>query len=131
MVKIFTSRVSYEGKDRIDATVQTGAGLGDALVPTWSLVAGHKLYEAQRENDQPEMERWGYDRYSGQTTEPLTDEQYTARYLQLLRTRFSENSQPFLDILKRQRATITCYCAPGKFCHRHLAVNVLGKIAEK
>ncbi len=131
MVKLFTSRMPYQGKDKIDATVKSGEGLGDALAPTWSLVAGHKLYEAQRENNEEEIQRWSHSKFSQEPIEPLNNEQYTEGYLQLLRHRYSDDPQPFLDILHQQRATISCYCAPGEFCHRHLAVNALEKIAEK
>ncbi len=131
MVKVFTSRVAYQGKDRIDATVKSGDGLGDVLAPTWSLVAGHKLYEAQQENNEEEIQRWSYSQFSDKSVEALNGEQYTEGYLQLLRQRYSKDPQPFVDILSQPRATITCYCAPGEFCHRHLAVNALEKIAEK
>jgi hypothetical protein len=35
----------------------------------------------------------------------------------------------FLDLLSGEQVTLTCYCAPGLFCHRHIAVDVLEKIA--
>jgi len=77
MVKIFTSRISYAGQDKIDTTVKSGEGLGDVLAPTWALVAGYKLYEAQQADNQAEIDRWKQDKYSGDLTEPLTDQQYT------------------------------------------------------
>src|SRR5258705_12647969 len=130
MVKMFTSRIAYQGKDRIDATVKSGEGLGDALAPTWALVAGHKLYEAQQENNPDEISRWAYHKFSGNPVEPLNDEQYTEQYLSLLRDRYTEDKQPFLNILDQRRVTLACYCGPGEFCHRHIAVNVLEKIAD-
>src|SRR5438128_12489505 len=127
MVKLFTSRVAYQSKDRIDATVKSGEGLGDVLAPTWSLVAGHKLYEAQQENNEEEIQRWSYSQFSDKPVEPLNDEEYTEGYLHLLRQRYSKDPQPFMDILNQPRATITRYSASGEFCHRHLAVNALEK----
>jgi hypothetical protein len=131
MVKLFTSRLTYNGKDKINATVKSGEGLGDVLAPTWALVAGHKLYQAEQRQDAAEVERWQHSKVTGNPTEPLSEAEYTERYLKILRTRYAENKQPFLDILAQPQATITCYCAPGTFCHRHIAADVLGKIAEK
>lgn len=131
MVKLFTSRLAYDGNDKINATVKSGEGLGGILAPTWSLVAGHKLFDAQQDQNQAEMERWGTNKFTERPTEPLNDAQYTERYLTLMRSRYAEDKQPFLDILNQPRATITCYCAAGEFCHRHIAVDVLEKIAER
>jgi len=129
MVKVFTSRLTYEGKDKIDTTVKTGQGPGSCLAPTWSLVAGYKLYEARMNGDQAEIARWSINKITGKATAALSEEQYTEQYLQLLRQRYIQNKQPFLDILTGPQATITCFCGVGKFCHRHIAVDVLEKIA--
>ncbi len=121
MVRIATSRVDYRGIDKLNITVQSGEGLGDTLAPTWGLVGGYKLHAAQTNGDAAEIEKWG--KYK-----PLSETEYTERYLNLLRSRYAENKQPFLDILSEDR-TLMCYCGAGQFCHRHLAVDVLEKIA--
>jgi hypothetical protein len=131
MVKLFTSRLTYSGKDKINATVKSGDGLGNVLAPTWPLVAGHKLYQAQQGKDMAEIARWQHSKITANPTEPLSEVEYTERYLKVLRARYAENKQPFLDILAQPQATITCYCALGTFCHRHIAADVLEKIAEK
>lgn len=130
MVKMFTSRLTYEGQDKIDATVKTGQGRGRYLAPTWPLVAGHKLYEARMNGDPAEIERWSVNKITGAATTPLNEEQYTEQYIALLRQRYIQDKQPFLDILAGPQATITCFCGVGKFCHRHIAVDVLEKIAR-
>jgi hypothetical protein len=71
------TRVAYQGKDRIDATVKSGDGLGDVLAPTWSLVAGHKLYEAQQENNEEEIQRWSYGQFSDRPLEALNVEHWS------------------------------------------------------
>ncbi|MBX3085063.1 MAG: hypothetical protein KF716_25745 [Anaerolineae bacterium] len=130
MVKVLTSRHSYSGKDRVDATVKSSEGPGDCLTPTWRLVAGHKLYTAQQAGNQAEIDRWRVSKLTAEPTTSLTNEQYTAEYIGLLRQRYAENKQPFLDLVQRDQVTLTCYCAAGQFCHRHIAVDVLEKIAN-
>lgn len=119
MCHFYTSRVAYRGVDRIDTTVKSGAGLGKLLAPTWTLVGGIKRHETQGSDP-----RWL--KYA-----PLTREQYIDGYYALLRTRFQADASGFLELLCRERIVICCYCAAGAgtFCHRHLAVDILGKIA--
>jgi len=144
MVEVYTSRTAYQGVDSLDITVKSGDGPGKCLAPTWDLVAGFKLFEAQQSRAQAqdvnnakqlaeansEIERWGKNKLTGEPLQPLDENTYTERYLDLLRKRYQADKQPFLDILTRESATLTCYCAPGVFCHRHLAVEVLDKVAQ-
>ncbi|MCC7447111.1 MAG: hypothetical protein IT324_06830 [Anaerolineae bacterium] len=88
--------------------MKTATGLGQLLAPTWNLVGGYKHWH-------------GYT--------PLTDQQYTTLYLDLLRTRYRANEQAFIDLIQCPTLVLLCYCQAGVFCHRHLAVDVLGKIA--
>ncbi len=119
MCIIYTSRIAYRGADRLDATVKSGEGLGKLLAPTWELVVGIK-----RHNTHDSDSRWL--KYA-----PLTREQYIDGYFALLRTRYQADASGFLELLCRERIVICCYCAAGAgtFCHRHLAVDILGKIA--
>ncbi|MHB8624573.1 MAG: DUF488 family protein, N3 subclade [Aggregatilineales bacterium] len=117
MCIIYTSRIAYIGQDRLDTTVKSGAGIGKLLAPTWDLVGGIKHHET--EGSDP---RWV--KYT-----PMTREQYVEGYYALLRKRYKANALPFLALLERERLTICCYCAVGAFCHRHLAVDILEKIA--
>src|SRR5689334_22631459 len=105
---IFTSRVKYPGSDGLDITVKSATGSGIALAPTWAMVGGVKHWQ-------------GY--------ELLTQQQYADRYYELLRTRYRTNCQQFLELIRRERLVLLCYCRAGAFCHRHLAVDILEKIA--
>src|SRR5258708_14879228 len=96
MVRVASSRVDYRGIDKLNITVQSGEGLGDTLAPTWGLVGGYKLYVAQTNNDAAGIEKWG--KYK-----PLSEAEYTERYLNLLRSRYAADKQPFLDILAEDR----------------------------
>lgn len=105
---IYTSRVGYKGPGALDITVKSASDAGRILAPTWALVGGHKHWA-------------GY--------APLTDDQYTALYLDILRGRYRENEQAFIELICRAETVLLCYCPAGVFCHRHLAVKVLKKIA--
>src|SRR5215475_2584125 len=109
MGTIYTSRIGYQGSSGLDSRVKSAEGIGKILAPTWALVGGHKHWQ-------------------GKT--PLTDEQYTDQYLDLLRTRYRANEQAFIDIIQREHVVLLCYCRSGIFCHRHLALGVLEKIAH-
>lgn len=95
-------------------------GRGSILAPTWPLVTGHKLHEALQSQNQAEIDRWKTDKVTGRPTIPFSNEAYTTQYLGLLRERYARNKQPFLDLLSGEQVTLTCYCAPGVFCHRHI-----------
>lgn len=117
MCVVYTSRIGYTGADRLDTTVKSGNGLGKLLAPTWELVGGIKHHETQGADP-----RWL--KYS-----PITQEQYVQGYYELLRARYQANAKAFLTILQLDRVVCCCYCKAGIFCHRHLAVEILEKIA--
>lgn len=115
-IKLYTARIGQRHKCLFDITVKSGKGPGAFLAPTWELVGGHKRHV------DPDDERW-------QQYEPLSDEQYEAAYLDLLRARWKtdqvEIGRFFKSIQTKREIAIACYCAPGTFCHRHLAVEPL------
>ncbi len=110
MCLVSTSRVGFQGLGSLDITVKSATSLGRVLAPTWAMVGGVK--------------GWG-------GYEVLSIEQYTQRYYDLLRERFRQNGQAFLDILAQEQTCILCYCRPNVFCHRHLAVDILERIAQR
>jgi hypothetical protein len=104
-MRIYTAQIGRGGSGLIlDTTVKSGAGLGKVLAPTWDIVLGVKK---------------GH----------LSPAEYEVIYLNLLRERFKRSKEAFLEILAQEECTLACYCRSGAFCHRHLAVNVLEKIA--
>lgn len=120
-IKLYTGRVGQDKKNEIDITVKSGK-LGAVLAPTWELVGGHKRHV------EPDSSKW-------QGHEPLTDAQYTERYIALLRERWSthkaELNELFNQIRSKKEVILACYCPPGSFCHRHLAVGPLVKMAAQ
>jgi len=113
-------------KDIVDTTIKSSSTpIGRLLAPTWNLVAGSKLYQAQHTeaDEQIDLNDW----FSGAV--PLDWEQYTEAYTALLRIRYAESQQPFLDLLMGKSATLGCYCHDPSHCHRSLAAEILIKIA--
>lgn len=60
----------------------------------------------------------------------VSEAQYTDIYYARMRKSYRENRNKW-DMLKEYpRLAIACYCKPGAFCHRHLFVDIIGKIFE-
>jgi hypothetical protein len=107
MCQVFTGRVGYDGADGLDTTVKSGKGVGKLFAPTWELVMGYKRKE-------------------------LDEAQYTQSYLALIRKRYRSQKTAFIDLLHRERIVVLCYCSrQASFCHRHLVVDILEKIAAR
>ena len=139
-----TGQFSYRGPDRVDITLKTYMklwgfmGPGCFLVPThdmehpdYRLVGGLKHHQQIVSGCAPTAkDAW----FLGLT--PLTEADYEERYLEILRTRYRRNPDYLLSVFMlpglffvRPETTLTCYCKAGEYCHRHLAAEVLGKIA--
>ena len=137
-----TGQFSYNGPDRVDITLKTYMkiwgfmGPGCFLVPTrsleqpdYELVGGVKHYQLLAADRLDDHNAWV------RRFPPLSPEQYTERYLEILRSRYRRNPDYLLSVFMlpglffpRPETTLVCYCGEG-FCHRHIAAEVLGKIA--
>ena len=130
MVKIYTSRDNYEGEDKVSTAIRTTGG-ENPMAPTWPMIMGRKLDQAQIENNEADIAKWSTSKVSGKAIEPLSDEGFTQQYVTLLRDRYQEDPQPFLDLLNKDQITITGYAGAEEFDPRHVAANVLEKIGKK
>lgn len=116
-ITIYTAQMHMGDPDALDITFKSGReGDGAILAPTSTLVYGHKAFK-------------GDTRFVGQYA-PIDDDEYTKRYLAMLRERYSSHAEFFHKLLDRERLVLKCYCPAGDFCHRHIAVDVLTKIAQ-
>lgn len=119
MLKLYTAQLyKINQSDPFVLNITRGSAktkFGKKLAPTHALYRGHKFYNG-------DMRFKNY--------EPLSDEQYTERYYALLRPRYGANKELFHDALRQEKLILCCYCAKGKFCHRHLAVDILSIIAQ-
>ena len=97
MLKVYTSNISYSGKDRLDTTVKTG---DMTFAPTWDMVWGHK----------------------GGT---LSDDEYKKKYIKMMKESLKTNKQQWDDLFSKETVTLVCYCKKGKFCHRLILAKIL------
>ena len=88
----------------VDTTVKNNPD--SIFAPSWELVRGHK-------------------------TKMLSNEDYTAGYLEKMRESYSKRREEWLSFLSQDRVGILCFCKAGDFCHRLLLVDILTKVAAK
>lgn len=61
----------------------------------------------------------------------VTDEQYTEVYRDKLRKQLLSTPEVFEELLEGTTdKAVACYCTAGKFCHRHIYIEVMAEIAE-
>ena len=111
-LKIKTAHISYKGKGDeivINTTIKSAEGIGETFAPTWDMVMSSKRGK-------------------------ISWEEYTARYIKLMRQRFAEKNHAFGVAVRFQDIVLTCYCADksenGRTCHRYLLEDILTKVAE-
>lgn len=96
-----TGRINSPRLDKLDTTIKSGVGFGKQFAPTWDLVMRHKRGE-------------------------ISDQEYTDGYLILMRERYAINRQMWHRWIRdTESVTLCCYCASGKFCHRHILADVV------
>lgn len=124
VVNIYTARIGSGAPNLIDITVKSSSDLGKCFEPTWEMVGGHKHW---RNLQKGITEKSWWSKY-----EPMDDAQYTEAYKALLKARYKENPKPFLAYLELwQEISLGCYCKPGDFCHRHIALEMLQRLATQ
>ena len=112
MVKVRTSRIDYKGKPNqlvLNTTIKSGDGVGKVFAPTWDMVMQSKRGE-------------------------ITWSEYTEQYLTLMRERYIDNKQAFIDVLNHsEELVLCCYCknthGTTEHCHRYILVSILEKVA--
>ena len=97
-MKVWTGRIGQHGG--LDITVKSG---NKAFAPTWDMVMGHKRGT-------------------------VSDAEYVERYYALMRRSYREHRAAWDELLSQDEATLLCYCAKGKFCHRTLLAEILVKL---
>ena len=60
----------------------------------------------------------------------ISEEEYTALYKDKMRRSYQARQAEWLSFLRQEKAAVSCFCTPGKFCHRILLVDILKKVAE-
>ena len=107
MVKVFTGVLwRWKGPYGLDVTVKGQDPLGKFFAPTWDIVMGHKK---------------GL----------ISDAKYTSVYHDLMLKSYRDHRDVWENLLAREYLVLLCYCRPGKFCHRHILAEYLGKLGAE
>lgn len=96
-------KVRKDGYFLLDSTTKTG---DKVFAPGWDIVLGHK-------------------------DKSITDEEYTAVYVERMRQSYRENQEHWHELFRYPKVVIGCYCTPGNFCHRYLLVKFFEGVAKK
>lgn len=59
----------------------------------------------------------------------IDPEGYTERFVQEMRESYRKAPQLWIDLALDDNYALACYCRAGDFCHRHLVVELLEKVA--
>lgn len=102
-LRVFTAQYGYNGEERMDTTVKTGANW---LAPTWDIVLGHKKGK-------------------------ITDEEYTKQYLRMLDHSLQTHPEQWISLLRRRKVVLVCFCGRECFCHRHVLAMWLVKLGAR
>ena len=84
----------------LDTTVKSGY---KQVAPSWEMVLGSK-------------------------DGSMSEEKYTALYHDILDYSRRVNPNFWASLLRLEKVALGCYCARGKFCHRHLLAKYLDRI---
>lgn len=103
MLKVFTSRISYRGKDRWDITVKTGSKI---FAPSWKIVMDYK---------------------NGK----ISEQEYTFNYCGMMKNSYKEHRSDWDALLSKDKIVLCCYCPAGAFCHRLLLAKILVKLGAE
>lgn len=60
----------------------------------------------------------------------LNENRYIEKFIPLMRLSYKDNKQRWLEVCKMDQIAIACYCRSGKFCHRHILVDMFRKVCE-
>ncbi len=87
----------------LDTTVKSG---DPVFSPSWEMVRGYK--------------------------EGLIDERtYEVLYKKRMVHSFTQNPERWRSVIRGEPIALSCYCAPGVFCHRHLLTAMFKSICER
>lgn len=61
----------------------------------------------------------------------VTDDQYTELYIKRMGEQFRASPEVFQSFLEKEGpVAVACYCAAGKFCHRHLFMGYIRALGD-
>jgi uncharacterized protein YeaO (DUF488 family) len=99
MLTVHTAQFRCNRKDRLDITIKSG---DQVFAPAWDMVARVKAGT-------------------------MTEEEYTERYIAMMRRSYRLNRKRWNEILSLDSVTLVCYCPADSFCHRKILAELLVK----
>lgn len=60
----------------------------------------------------------------------LDEDKYIKKFTILMRKSYAGNKSRWLEVCNMEAVVLACYCKAGKFCHRHLVVDMLEKVCN-
>lgn len=87
----------------LDTTIKTGE---EWLAPTWEMVSDIKAGK-------------------------VSEEAYRAMYVDRMVKSYYAHPDLWASLIRMDKVAIGCYCAPGKFCHRHILKELLQGLCQK
>ena len=107
MVRLWTARIDYPGRDRFDVSRKSGALV---FAPSWALLGPY--LRKRKEGGLTDADWAAY------------VEAYTAE----MRASYTEHRATWKRLLAYQEATLLCYCTDPARCHRTVLAGILGKL---
>jgi uncharacterized protein YeaO (DUF488 family) len=60
----------------------------------------------------------------------ITEAEYTTHFISILAQRQIDYPVQWTAFLQMEEVCVACYCKAGKFCHRHLLIEIIRKRCE-
>ena len=99
-------KLAKENRAITDITVKSG---DKRFAPDWDFLMEYKNSPQSREDEAA----------------------YTKKYKLKLKELHQKHPEAFVELLNTPDLILTCYCTPGKFCHRHILKEILFKLGER
>ena len=118
-IEVWTARVSYRGRDRLDISRKSGDETGIVFARSWELLGP---YLALRKIAPINEQDW---------------QRYTEAYTQEMRTSYRRHRTVWEAVLEGNATlagpdsptvTLCCYCNDPSRCHRTILAGILGKL---
>lgn len=61
----------------------------------------------------------------------INEDQYTQGFYRVIKQRIEEDYKPWHWLINQESVCLACYCAHGKFCHRHLLKRPIEYLCRK
>lgn len=107
MIDVWTARISYSGRDRLDVSRKGNDPVGVLFAPSWTLV--HPFLEQRRAGFA--LTEAGWQRYV---------DDYTAE----MRASYRAHRTIWDEVLARESVTLACFCTDATKCHRTVLASL-------